>query len=78
MRARDRHAQVDASAESEVYGKGMKIPFAEEDDVLLGTTDKARWAYAATKMIDWKPVRSLDEILDDVIRHEKSVAQAGA
>ncbi len=40
--------------------------------------DKARWAYAATKMIDWKPVRSLDEILDDVIRHEKSVAQAGA
>ncbi len=37
---------------SEVYGKGVKIPFAEEDDVLLGTTDKARWAYAATKMID--------------------------
>ena len=37
---------------SEVYGKGIKIPFAEDDDVLLGTTDKARWAYAATKMID--------------------------
>ncbi len=37
---------------SEVYGKGQKIPFAEDDDVLLGTTDKSRWAYAATKMID--------------------------
>jgi UDP-glucose 4-epimerase len=37
---------------SEVYGKGLKIPFAETDDVLLGTTDKSRWAYAATKMID--------------------------
>ena len=37
---------------SEVYGKGTKIPFAEDDDVLLGTTDKSRWAYAATKMID--------------------------
>jgi UDP-glucose 4-epimerase len=37
---------------SEVYGKGVKIPFNETDDVLLGTTDKARWAYAASKMID--------------------------
>lgn len=37
---------------SEVYGKGIRIPFAEDDDVLLGTTDKSRWAYAATKMID--------------------------
>jgi UDP-glucose 4-epimerase len=37
---------------SEVYGKGIKIPFNETDDVLLGTTDKARWAYAASKMVD--------------------------
>jgi UDP-glucose 4-epimerase len=37
---------------SEVYGKGTKIPFHEADDVLLGTTDKSRWAYAASKMID--------------------------
>jgi UDP-glucose 4-epimerase len=37
---------------SEVYGKGVKIPFNEADDVLLGTTDKSRWAYAASKMID--------------------------
>ncbi len=37
---------------SEVYGKGAKVPFAEEDDVLLGPTSKSRWAYAASKMID--------------------------
>ncbi len=37
---------------SEVYGKGSKIPFAEEDDVLLGSTSKSRWAYAASKMVD--------------------------
>lgn len=37
---------------SEVYGKGTKIPFYEGDDVLLGTTDKSRWAYAASKMVD--------------------------
>ena len=37
---------------SEVYGKGARIPFAEEDDVLLGSTSKSRWAYAASKMVD--------------------------
>jgi UDP-glucose 4-epimerase len=37
---------------SEVYGKGSKIPFSEDDDVLLGSTSKSRWAYAASKMID--------------------------
>jgi UDP-glucose 4-epimerase len=37
---------------SEVYGKGSKIPFSEEDDVLLGATDKSRWSYAASKMVD--------------------------
>lgn len=37
---------------SEVYGKGSKVPFAEEDDILLGPTSKSRWAYAASKMVD--------------------------
>jgi len=37
---------------SEVYGKGARTPFAEADDVLLGATDKSRWAYAASKMVD--------------------------
>ncbi len=37
---------------SEVYGKGSRIPFSEGDDVLLGSTSKSRWAYAASKMVD--------------------------
>ena len=37
---------------SEVYGKGAKVPFSEDDDVLLGPTSKSRWAYAASKMVD--------------------------
>ncbi len=37
---------------SEVYGKGSKIPFSEEDDVLLGASSRSRWAYAASKMVD--------------------------
>ncbi len=37
---------------SEVYGKGSRIPFSEEDDILLGPTSRSRWAYAASKMVD--------------------------
>lgn len=37
---------------SEIYGKGIRTPFAEEDDIVLGATYKSRWAYAATKMVD--------------------------
>lgn len=37
---------------SEVYGKGSKIPFSEDDDILLGPTSKSRWGYAASKMVD--------------------------
>jgi UDP-glucose 4-epimerase len=40
------------ASSSEVYGKGSKIPFAEEDDVLLGPTSRCRWAYAVSKMVD--------------------------
>jgi UDP-glucose 4-epimerase len=37
---------------SEVYGKGVKIPFAEEDDLLLGPSSRSRWSYAASKLLD--------------------------
>ncbi len=37
---------------SEVYGKGSRIPFSEDDDILLGPTSKSRWGYAASKMVD--------------------------
>jgi len=37
---------------SEVYGKGASIPFKEDDDLLTGSTDKHRWAYACAKTLD--------------------------
>ncbi len=37
---------------SEVYGKGVKVPFAEADDLLLGPTTRSRWSYACSKAID--------------------------
>src|SRR6188768_663467 len=37
---------------SEVYGKGISVPFREEDDLLTGSTDKHRWAYACAKTLD--------------------------
>jgi UDP-glucose 4-epimerase len=37
---------------SEVYGKGQRVPFAEDDDVVLGPTSRSRWSYAASKMVD--------------------------
>jgi UDP-glucose 4-epimerase len=37
---------------SEVYGKSTKVPFAEEDDCVLGPSSKSRWSYAASKLVD--------------------------
>jgi UDP-glucose 4-epimerase len=37
---------------SEVYGKSDRIPFREDDDVVLGPTVKSRWSYACSKLID--------------------------
>lgn len=37
---------------SEVYGKGISVPFREDDDLLTGATDKHRWAYACAKTLD--------------------------
>jgi UDP-glucose 4-epimerase len=37
---------------SEVYGKSSKVPFSEEDDLVLGPTDHARWSYACSKALD--------------------------
>ncbi len=37
---------------SEVYGKGEKIPFSEEDDRVLGSTHISRWGYANSKATD--------------------------
>ena len=45
-------AKVLIASTSEVYGKGIRVPFREEDDVVLGPTNKSRWSYAASKMVD--------------------------
>jgi len=37
---------------SEVYGKGERLPFREDGDLLLGPTDTGRWAYACSKALD--------------------------
>jgi len=37
---------------SEVYGKNDKVPFNEDDDILLGSTKFSRWSYACSKAID--------------------------
>lgn len=37
---------------SEVYGKGVRTPFAEDDDVVYGATVHNRWSYACSKAID--------------------------
>jgi UDP-glucose 4-epimerase len=37
---------------SEVYGKAAKIPFSEDDDIVLGPTVKSRWSYACSKAVD--------------------------
>ncbi len=45
-------ARVLIASTSEVYGKGARTPFREDDDVVLGPTSRNRWAYAASKMVD--------------------------
>ena len=37
---------------SEVYGKNTNLPFREDDDLVMGSTQKHRWAYACSKAID--------------------------
>jgi UDP-glucose 4-epimerase len=37
---------------SEVYGKSVLVPFREDADLVLGPSDKHRWAYACSKLID--------------------------
>ncbi len=45
-------APILIASSSEVYGKGLREPFAEDDDIVLGPTTLARWSYAHSKAID--------------------------
>jgi len=50
--ARRYRKKILIASTSEVYGKGTRIPFSEEDDTRLGATAKMRWSYAFSKAID--------------------------
>ena len=57
--------KVLVASTSEVYGKGARVPFNEEDDRVMGPTSKSRWAYATSKAVD--------EFLALAYHHEKEV-----
>jgi UDP-glucose 4-epimerase len=40
------------TSSSEVYGKGTRVPFSEDDDVVMGATKFSRWCYAYSKGVD--------------------------
>ena len=44
--------KVMLASTSEIYGKGAKVPFGEDDDRLLGPTTRSRWSYACSKAMD--------------------------
>jgi len=50
--ARRYRKRVLITSTSEVYGKGSKVPFSEQDDTVQGPTTTRRWAYAAAKAVD--------------------------
>lgn len=50
--ARRYRKKVLIASTSEVYGKGVRVPFSEDDDRILGPTSKSRWSYAASKALD--------------------------
>jgi len=50
--AAKKRKRVVITSTSEVYGKRNKVPFNEEDDLVMGPTNKGRWSYACSKAID--------------------------
>ncbi|MBI2478153.1 MAG: GDP-mannose 4,6-dehydratase [Planctomycetia bacterium] len=49
---RDERVKCFLASTSEVYGKNPKAIWAEEDDLVFGSTTRARWSYGASKAID--------------------------
>jgi len=63
--AAKKRKRVVIASTSEVYGKSTKVPFSEEDDLVMGPTSKGRWSYACSK--------ALDEFLGLAYHNEKHV-----
>jgi len=50
LKAAYRHnRKVILASTSEVYGRNPRIPFSEEDDRVLGSTQRDRWCYSTSK-----------------------------
>jgi len=47
-----RTAKLFLASSSEVYGRNPKPRWSEEDDLVFGPTDRARWSYGTSKAID--------------------------
>jgi UDP-glucose 4-epimerase len=50
--ANKKKKRVLIASTSEVYGKSDQVPFREDADLVLGSTQKGRWSYACSKAID--------------------------
>ncbi len=50
--AAKKRKRVLVTSTSEVYGKRDRVPFREDDDLVMGPTNKGRWSYACSKAID--------------------------
>jgi UDP-glucose 4-epimerase len=48
----EHNRKVMVFSSSEVYGKGVSVPFSEDDDRVMGPTHKLRWSYACGKAVD--------------------------
>jgi len=61
--AAERSSRFLITSTSDVYGKNPRIPFAEDDDSVLGSPTVARWAYATSKLFDEHLALTLSEEL---------------
>jgi UDP-glucose 4-epimerase len=50
--AAKKRKKVLITSTSEVYGKSNKIPFEEDDDLVIGPPVRGRWSYACSKAMD--------------------------
>jgi UDP-glucose 4-epimerase len=50
--ANKKKKKVIVASTSEVYGKSANVPFREDQDLVMGPTDKGRWSYACSKAVD--------------------------
>lgn len=50
--AKQSGAKVIFASTSDVYGKNTNLPFKETGDMVLGSSEVARWAYAVSKIFD--------------------------